>query len=79
MTGDSIKRYKPHPLPYLTAAKKLLVNSSECLVVENAPFGIESAKRAKMYCVAMCSTLEKKYLKKVNETVNNITEIRELL
>src|SRR5512136_1494425 len=44
ITGDEIPRAKPFPDPYLTAARQLGLDPSQCLVVENAPLGIEAAK-----------------------------------
>ena len=54
--GDT-ERGKPHPEPYLLAAKKLGLKPSECLVLENAPLGIRSAKAAGAFCVALMTTL----------------------
>jgi beta-phosphoglucomutase len=54
--GDT-KRGKPHPDPYLKAAEKLKIRTSECLVLENAPLGIRSAKSAGAFCVALMTTL----------------------
>ena len=42
---------KPDPEPFLTAAKKLGVDASKCLVFEDADAGIASAKAAKMQWV----------------------------
>jgi HAD superfamily hydrolase (TIGR01509 family) len=57
VTGDRVKRGKPYPDPYLTAAKNLKVLPKECMVIENAPYGIKSAKAAKMYCCAIATSL----------------------
>lgn len=46
--GSDIKNSKPDPEIFLTAARKLNLNPSECLVVEDAPAGIEAAQRAGM-------------------------------
>ena len=73
--GDSVKKGKPHPEPYLKAARLLKVGPSECVVVENAPFGIESAKRAKMFCVAITTGLPRQYLKKADMVVDKLEEI----
>jgi len=62
ITGDSVKETKPEPEPYLMASNALSISPKDCIVVENAPFGIESAKKAGMYCIAICSTLNRKYL-----------------
>ncbi len=78
ITGDNVSNCKPHPESYLNAAKALSVNASDCLVIENAPVGIEAAKEAKMYCVAICSTLDKKYLKKADKIINKITELNKI-
>lgn len=76
ITGDKIKKCKPEPEPYLTAAKKLSVKPSHCLAVENAPLGVESAKRAGMYCTAVCSTLDEKYLKKADVVIDKLTKLK---
>jgi|AntRauTorcE11897_2_1112592.scaffolds.fasta_scaffold00179_22 sugar-phosphatase len=44
---------KPHPAVYLRAAKKLNVDPSHCLVVEDSVNGVIAAKSAQMYCVAI--------------------------
>ncbi|MHC4060769.1 MAG: HAD family hydrolase [Planctomycetota bacterium] len=62
ITGDKVRNPKPSPEPYLLASEQLEVPPSECLVIENAPLGIASAKKAGMDCAAVCSTLEHKYL-----------------
>ncbi|MDP2279524.1 MAG: HAD family phosphatase [Nitrospirota bacterium] len=73
ITGDKIARGKPFPDPYLMAAKELGIEPSECLVVENAPIGIEAAKNANMYCIAITSTLDKKYLSKADKIIGNFS------
>ncbi len=57
ITGDDCHETKPSPRPYLHAAETLDVRPDECLVIENAPLGIESARRAGMRCVAITTTL----------------------
>ncbi len=76
ITGDEIRKCKPDPEPYLTAAKKLKTMPSQCLVVENAPLGIESAQRAGIHSIAVCSTLDKKYLKNADKIINKISELK---
>lgn len=75
ITGDAVEKSKPHPEPYLVAAKKLSVTPLKCLVIENAPLGIESAKTACMDCVAVCSTLDRKYLSRADFIVEDISSL----
>jgi HAD superfamily hydrolase (TIGR01509 family) len=46
VTGDSVARGKPHPEPYLAAARKLGVDAAECLAIEDSPAGVASAEAA---------------------------------
>jgi HAD superfamily hydrolase (TIGR01509 family) len=62
VAGDTINKGKPDPEPYLTAANNLKVRYKDCLVVENAPYGIEAAKAADMTCFAVATSLPKEYL-----------------
>jgi len=75
VAGDSVKKGKPHPEPYLKAAAALGFGPRQCLVVENAPFGIESAKRAGMSCVAVTTSLPKEYLKQADVIVDRLEDI----
>ncbi|MCL7452395.1 MAG: HAD-IA family hydrolase [Anaerolineae bacterium] len=57
VTGDPAVHGKPDPEPYRIAAERLNLAPAGCLVIENAPLGIESAKAAGMACVALETTL----------------------
>jgi beta-phosphoglucomutase len=74
VAGDQVKRGKPHPEPFLEAAKRLRLSPSECLVIENAPLGIASAKKAGMFCIALATSLPAQYLKDADITVNSLKE-----
>lgn len=43
VTGDQVPEGKPHPAPYLLAAKRLGVFPSECVAIEDSPTGVRSA------------------------------------
>ena len=75
VSADMIKKGKPYPDSYLTAAKKLRVKPKECIVVENAPYGIKAAKSAKMFCIAVTTSLPKQYLKKADIICKKISEV----
>jgi HAD superfamily hydrolase (TIGR01509 family) len=50
---DVYAKGKPHPEPYLTAAKKLKADPEKCVAVEDSPAGIASAIAAGMKVVAV--------------------------
>ena len=54
--GDQGLPGKPRPDIFLKAAQTLGVPPAECIVFEDAPFGIEAAQGAGMRAVAICST-----------------------
>jgi len=73
--GDEVKNGKPHPEPYLRAAKHLKVRPFDCMVIENAPLGITSAKKAGMFCVALTTSLPKEYLKAADIIIDSLDEL----
>ncbi|MEA2104302.1 MAG: HAD family phosphatase [Candidatus Cloacimonadota bacterium] len=75
VTGDDMPRGKPNPDPYEIGRDKLKLKNGECLVVENAPLGILSAKAAGITCAAVSTTLPKKYLQKADIFLNHIEDI----
>jgi HAD superfamily hydrolase (TIGR01509 family) len=54
--GDEGIAGKPQPDLFLEAARRVQAPPAECIVFEDAPFGIEAARRAGMRAVAICST-----------------------
>jgi mannitol-1-/sugar-/sorbitol-6-phosphatase len=56
VTASDVQRGKPHPDPYLLAAQRLNVDPRECLVVEDAPGGLESARAAGCATLALTTT-----------------------
>lgn len=53
VTAYDVKKGKPDPEPYLQGLHKAGVNANQAIVVENAPLGIESAKSAGIFTVAV--------------------------
>ena len=51
-------RGKPHPDIFEEAARRLSTAPARCLVFEDAPLGIEAARRAGMAAVALTTTLD---------------------
>jgi sugar-phosphatase len=56
ISGDDVVVGKPEPGPYLLAAQRLGVDPESCVVVEDAPAGIQAGKRAGMRVVGIAFT-----------------------
>jgi len=56
MAGRDVRRGKPDPEVYLTTAERLGVAPGACVVFEDAPVGIEAARRAGMRAVGVATT-----------------------
>ena len=76
ITGSDVHHGKPHPEPYLQSLKKLKLKATEAVAIENAPFGIQSAKRAGLPCLALETSLPRKYLKEADAVFKSIKELQ---
>ena len=56
VSAEDVTRGKPSPDVYLLAASRIGAAPSECLVVEDAPAGIEAARAAGMAVVGLTTT-----------------------
>ena len=76
--GHEVKKGKPHPEIFLTAAKKIGVNPSYCLAFEDTLSGILSAKAAGMDVIGVTTMFDEKTLMKMGckKTINNYKEIK---
>jgi sugar-phosphatase len=76
ITADDVTHGKPHPEPYLKGAQLLGVNPAECLVIEDAPAGIQSAQAGGMKAIALTSTYPASALTEANLVVKSLTQIQ---
>lgn len=68
-------RSKPNPDLFLYAASQMGVEPCNCLVIEDAPNGIEAARRAGMKCVALTTTFGRETLRHADRVVDSFGEI----
>jgi len=67
---------KPHPEVFLTAAKKLDLPPRDCAVVEDAPAGVEAARRAGMAAIALTGTAAREKLaERAHLVVDSLREL----
>ncbi len=76
VTSDDVKNGKPHPEPYLRGAERLGFSPAECLVIEDAPAGIQSARAGGMKVIGLASTYAAEKLRKADAVVQKLTDIQ---
>ncbi|MDR2533537.1 MAG: HAD-IA family hydrolase [Tannerellaceae bacterium] len=78
VTGFDVQIGKPHPEPYLMGLRKAGAEASEAIVIENAPMGIQSARAAGIFTIAVnTGPLPDKVLLDAgaNQLFHNMTEL----
>ena len=75
VTGSDVTRGKPDPQVFLLAAERLGVSPAECVVVEDAPAGVEAANRAEMASVALTGTATREQLAEADVVVESLREL----
>lgn len=75
ISGDDIKKGKPDPEVFLTAADGLGIEPNECIVFEDAVLGVEAAKRARMVCVGIDRYNNPSRLAKADIVVSDLAEV----
>jgi beta-phosphoglucomutase len=77
VTSEDVEHTKPFPEPFLKGAELLKVPPQNCIVIENAPLGIEAAKRAGMMVFAVTSTVPVEQLRNADYIFPSLIEIHE--
>ena len=75
VTGSEVRNKKPHPELFRTAAEKLGLSPARCVVIEDAPNGIEAAHAAGCLCVAVANSAECEALKEADRIVDSLIEL----
>lgn len=80
VSGDDVEKGKPDPEPYKVAMKKLNEPALNCVVIENAPLGIRSARAAKAgFVIAVTTTLDESYLKEADDIASSIANLEQCI
>jgi len=75
VAGESVTHGKPSPEGYLLAAKLLGKRPDECVVLEDAPAGIEAGRAAGMRVIGVATTYSRTRLTGCTAIVTNLHEI----
>ncbi|MGB8770208.1 MAG: HAD family hydrolase [Candidatus Korobacteraceae bacterium] len=76
ITADDVTRGKPNPAPYLAGAAALGIEPKACLVFEDAPSGIRSAKSGGMMAVGVATTYQAGALSEADLVVPSLEAVR---
>ena len=76
VTSDDVVNGKPHPEPYLKGAQGLGFRPEECLVIEDAPAGIESARAGGMRVIGITSTYAAEAVQHADAVIGKLGQIQ---
>jgi beta-phosphoglucomutase len=75
VSGDDVEAGKPDSTPFVVALQKMNLKSSECIVVENAPLGIEAANKAGIKCILTLNNTPLNISSDFNNIISRETQI----
>jgi HAD superfamily hydrolase (TIGR01509 family) len=75
ITGSDVTHKKPHPELFLTAAQRIEVPATNCVVIEDAPNGVEAAHNAGCKCIAVTNSTTRDKLAQADLTIDKLKEI----
>jgi sugar-phosphatase len=78
VTADDVENGKPHPEAYLKGAEILGADPETCVVIEDAPAGVQSAKAAGMRVVAVATTHREQDLHEADAVVGALSDVHVL-
>ena len=76
VTSDDVSKGKPDPEMFLKAGTKLNAQPQECVVIEDAPNGVEAAKSGGMRCVAITTTHDNAELKEADLIIDSFDHLK---
>lgn len=75
VNGNDVTHKKPCPELFLLAAEHMTIDPADCVVIEDAPNGIQAAKAARLRCIAVTNTFTAENLAEADLICNSLEEI----
>ncbi len=75
ITGSEVKNKKPHPELFQQAVERLSVSAKRCVVIEDAPNGVQAAKAAGCKCVAVTNSTTAENLARADLIVDSLEKV----
>lgn len=76
VTGRDVERGKPDPQVFQLAADRMHLRAADCVVIEDAPAGIEAASRAGMRSIALVSSHPSEALCKADYVISRLLDLK---
>jgi HAD superfamily hydrolase (TIGR01509 family) len=73
--ADHIRHKKPHPEVFTVACERLALVPGSCVVIEDAPNGVQAAHAAGCQCIAVTNTCIKDKLKEADLVVDTLISV----
>lgn len=74
VSADDVAYSKPHPETFVTCCKQLGISSSECIVFEDAPKGVEAARNAEIDCIVITTLHSREEFKQYSNVIHCIED-----
>jgi len=75
VTASDVKIKKPEPDIFLKACKRMRLASRRCLVIEDAPDGVQAARAAGCRCLAVTNSTSVEKLSRADVIVTSLNEV----
>jgi len=73
--GDDVKNKKPDPELFLLAAERMGIEPANCVVIEDAPNGVQAARAAGAKCIAVTNSTDAAKLSDADLVCNSLEQI----
>ena len=75
INGNDVKNKKPDPELFLIAAERMGIKPENCVVIEDAPNGVQAAKAAGAKCIAVTNSTNADNLKEADLICDSLKQI----
>ncbi|MFZ2147985.1 MAG: HAD family phosphatase [Sedimentisphaerales bacterium] len=76
INGDHVKNKKPDPELFLLAAERIGIEPANCVVIEDAPNGVQAAKAAGAKCIAVTNSTSAENLAEADLICDSLEQIK---
>lgn len=76
VSSDDVTRGKPDPQVFSMACDRLGLSPGECVVIEDAPAGVQAAKRAGCGCIGVMMHHDRRALRSADRVVERLADLQ---